>query len=95
MMRAVRALLTHRRLRGGLQSHSHGGGRPPFRDWDSLSDAKVVEQLKPAAEAIRLAEDGVAEHVCVLRARGVTWERIGAGLGMSRQAAWERFSRKR
>jgi ATP-dependent Clp protease ATP-binding subunit ClpX len=26
------------------------------------------------------------------RARGITWARIGAAIGMTRQAAWERFS---
>jgi ATP-dependent Clp protease ATP-binding subunit ClpX len=26
------------------------------------------------------------------RSRGITWTRIGAALGMTRQSAWERFS---
>jgi hypothetical protein len=28
----------------------------------------------------------------VLRGRGITWTRIGEVLGVSKQAAWERFS---
>ena len=32
------------------------------------------------------------ETVDVLRARKVSWEAIGKALGVSRQAAWERFS---
>jgi hypothetical protein len=30
----------------------------------------------------------------MLRERGVSWERIASALGVSRQAAWERFSRE-
>jgi hypothetical protein len=32
------------------------------------------------------------DHVGMLRARGVSWTRIGEALGVSKQAAWERFS---
>ena len=32
------------------------------------------------------------DHVGVLRARGISWTRIGEALGVSKQAAWERFS---
>jgi biotin operon repressor len=31
-------------------------------------------------------------QVETLRRRGVSWEAIGSALGVSRQAAWERFS---
>ena len=34
----------------------------------------------------------VAAAVRALRARGVTWTRIGESLGMTRQSAWERYS---
>jgi predicted transcriptional regulator len=34
----------------------------------------------------------VHDHVDVLRARGMSWTRIGEALGVSKQAAWERFS---
>lgn len=34
----------------------------------------------------------VRRHVRALRARGVSWARIGEALGMTRQSAWERFS---
>jgi ATP-dependent Clp protease ATP-binding subunit ClpX len=32
------------------------------------------------------------QQVETLRKRGVSWADIGAALGVSRQAAWERFS---
>ncbi|MFN8615915.1 MAG: hypothetical protein U0837_02355 [Dehalococcoidia bacterium] len=48
--------------------------------------------LAPHAARIHAAEEGVAVHVRVLRERGVSWARIGAALGISKQAAWERFT---
>jgi hypothetical protein len=37
-------------------------------------------------------EETLKQHVDLLRQRGMTWTRIGEALGVSRQAAWERFS---
>jgi hypothetical protein len=37
-------------------------------------------------------EKTLKEHVIQLRGRGVTWTRIGEAFGVTRQAAWERFS---
>jgi hypothetical protein len=48
--------------------------------------------LAPHAASIRAAEAAVAGHVAVLRQRNVSWTRIGAALGISKQAAWERFA---
>jgi ClpX C4-type zinc finger len=48
--------------------------------------------LKNAAtrdEHLRIA---LQQMVDVLRKRGVSWARIGEALGVSRQAAWDRFS---
>ena len=66
--------------------------RDSFLDWGSLSDDEILRLLAPHATTIRSAEAGVAEHVRVLRTRGVSWTRIGTALGVSKQAAWERFS---
>ncbi|MCL9795198.1 hypothetical protein [Frankia sp. AgKG'84/4] len=38
------------------------------------------------------ADAAVHDYVHVLRGRGISWTRIGAVLGVSKQAAWERFS---
>ena len=39
-----------------------------------------------------MADEKLREHVGALRLRGISWERIATVLGVSRQAAWERFS---
>jgi hypothetical protein len=75
-----------------VQPHPRGRGEaPPFLDWGGLSDDAVLELLAPHAEAIRSAETAVAVHIQVLRQRNVSWQRIGAALGMSKQAAWEKY----
>ena len=46
-----------------------------------------------AADAVR-AEIRLRERVDLLRDRRATWAEIGASLGVTRQAAWERFGRR-
>ncbi len=62
--------------------------------WDTMSDAEVLATLP---RILASAEQNLAfaqEWVDLLRARHVSWAEIGRALGVSRQAAWERFSKK-
>jgi len=69
-------------------------GKPtkPFPGWDSLSDADLLRALRPGSAAVDAVRDVLQDHVDILRRRGVSWERIGDAMGVSRQAAWERFA---
>jgi hypothetical protein len=69
-----------------------GKPTPPFLGWDSLSDRQLLHSLRPATAAVQAVDDVLHEQVGILREREVSWERIGKALGVSRQAAWERFS---
>jgi ATP-dependent Clp protease ATP-binding subunit ClpX len=69
-----------------------GESVPPFPGWETLSDDELLETLRPAAVTVRTVEETLKQHVSQLRGRGMTWTRIGEALGISRQAAWERFS---
>lgn len=69
-----------------------GKPTPPFAGWDSLSDADLLTTLKPSSAAVDAVRDVLQQHVDLLRRRNVSWTQIGDALGMSRQAAWERFS---
>jgi ClpX C4-type zinc finger protein len=60
--------------------------------WKALTDDELLAALPATAEAVDRAADDVRDHVEMLRRRGVSWEKIAAVLGVSRQAAWERFS---
>jgi hypothetical protein len=63
-----------------------------FAGWDKMSDAQLLGALKPAASAVDGTRTVLQALVEALRQRGVSWEAIGGALGVSRQAAWERFS---
>src|SRR5688572_29025116 len=64
----------------------------PTPDWDNMSDDHLLKYLGGVVVAADSQNDYLHSQVERLRARGVTWEAIGRTLGMSRQAAWERFS---
>jgi hypothetical protein len=69
-------------------------GKPTaaFDGWAALTDDELVAALPASALAIDVVEDNLQRHVSLLKQRGVSWDRIAAALGISRQAAWERFS---
>jgi hypothetical protein len=69
-----------------------GKATAAFAGWKALTDDELLAALPATAEAVDRAADGVRDHVEMLRRRGVSWEKIAAVLGVSRQAAWERFS---
>lgn len=66
---------------------------PPFTPLDEKNDEEILEYLYPVATTGAEVQGFVFELVNHLRKRQVSWERIGDALGISRQAAWERFSR--
>lgn len=60
--------------------------------------ADDVDPLLPTlvvAETLRVLEDKLAEIVTVARERGHSWAEIAQALGVSKQAAWERYTRVR
>ncbi len=69
-------------------------GKPalPFPGWQALSTAALLATLPPSSAAVETTREVLQEHVEILRVRGVSWAQIGDALGISRQAAWERFS---
>jgi len=61
--------------------------------WEQqTSDEDLLALLPKVASAQAQAERQLTSWVRRARARGITWTRIGAALGMTRQSAWERFS---
>jgi DNA-directed RNA polymerase specialized sigma24 family protein len=69
---------------------------PDSDDLDGLTDlgdAALLAVLPHAQAAIAAADSNVRRVVDMLRTRRVSYARIGEALGVSRQAAWERFTR--
>jgi hypothetical protein len=69
-----------------------GKPAPAFPGWGALSADALLATLAPSSAAVDATRDVLQEHVDALRKRGVSWAAIGDALGISRQAAWERFA---
>jgi ClpX C4-type zinc finger len=63
-----------------------------FDGGESSSDVELLESLQPAEMTLAAVRHDLRAKVDLLRQRNVSWEAIGNALGVSRQAAWERFS---
>ena len=63
-----------------------------FSGWEKMSDAELLTSLKPSEAGIEAMRSVLQTQIDTLRKREVSWAEIGAALGISRQAAWERFS---
>jgi ClpX C4-type zinc finger len=63
-----------------------------FTAWDERPEDELLAGLAKVQAVVTQADTAVHDHVAVLRGRGISWTRIGEALGVSKQAAWERFS---
>ena len=66
---------------------------PQLPSWHGMTDAEVLSRLPRIAAVAAQVEGGLQRWVGEARRRGTSWAGIGDALGMSRQSAWERFSR--
>ena len=57
---------------------------------ENIDDLRAVAE---AADAVRASEARLTEAVQRARARGRSWNRIAVAIGVSRQAARQRFSK--
>jgi hypothetical protein len=55
-------------------------------------DEELLARLARVQTLVSQVESSARGYVDVLRTRGISWTRIGQALGVSKQAAWERFS---
>ncbi|HVV77622.1 MAG TPA: ClpX C4-type zinc finger protein [Mycobacteriales bacterium] len=68
-----------------------GRDRKDVKVWEIVDDDGLLAHL-PRIEAVRhQVDDDLRGWVGEARRRGLSWDRIGAALGMRRQSAWERF----
>ena len=69
-----------------------GKPTPGFGGWDTLSSENLLAALTPSEASVEAARGILQSQIDILRERDVSWAQIGDALGISRQAAWERFS---
>ena len=62
------------------------------KNWSLCQPEEFFGWLKIEAAVFENAGTGLHNTVAVLRKREVPWAVIGQALGISRQAAWDRFS---
>jgi hypothetical protein len=60
--------------------------------WEERPDDELLASLARVQSVVAQVDAAVHGRVAILRERGVNWTRIGQALGVSKQAAWERFS---
>jgi hypothetical protein len=60
--------------------------------WGAMTDEEMLAHIPRIAAVGDQVEANLRTWVQELRRRGVTWAKIGAALGITRQSAWERFS---
>ena len=69
-----------------------GSATPRVPLWEQIDDQALLDHL-PRIEAVRdQVDDDLRAWVAEARRRELSWDRIGAALGMKRQSAWERFA---
>jgi hypothetical protein len=69
-----------------------GKSASSFPEIQTLGDAEIIAALSHSEAKIEQGRKLLQMQVDILRSRGVSWAVIGDALGISRQAAWERFS---
>jgi biotin operon repressor len=57
-----------------------------------MTDEQLLGSLRSCLDAVEATRMVLQVQVDALRNRNVSWAVIGKSLGISRQAAWERFS---
>ena len=62
--------------------------------WERMTDPELLATLPQILASAEQNSAFAQEWVDMLRERRISWAEIGRVLGVSRQAAWERFARK-
>ena len=62
--------------------------------WEAMSNTELLGQLPRILRTADQVDRFATEWVSLIRDRGESWTAIGQALGVTRQAAWERFSKR-
>lgn len=73
-------------------SDSVGNGEVARTSDRELPVTEAIARMVALHHSRQQVDREVAAAVRSLRARGVTWARLGEALGMTRQSVWERYS---
>lgn len=62
--------------------------------WERMTDSELLATLPLILRSAEQNASFAQEWVDMLRSRNVSWAQVGKALGVSRQAAWERFAHR-
>jgi hypothetical protein len=80
---------------GACVLHFHAiFGAAPRLPSEPMTDAELLCSLPLIAASAAQVSDLLVQCVWQARSRSLSWTAIGTALGVSRQAAWERFARR-
>jgi hypothetical protein len=65
---------------------------PEIKGSDTLPTPQILKLLKAQEVTCESTREQLQHSIDILREREVSWAAIGEALGITRQAAWERFS---
>lgn len=65
---------------------------PKIKGFETFPTAKLIGLLRPQVRTCEETRAVLQRSIDILRERKVSWAAIAEALGISRQAAWERFS---
>lgn len=97
------------RLAGGLGAmicrecvdHYHEEMSQPARveaksapPWATMTDIEMLAKLPLILQSTNQGVEFAHDWVGLLKERKISWAQIGSVLGVSRQAAWDRFAKK-
>ena len=68
-----------------------GKSTPGFAGWSTLSEDELLGSLASARACVSALDLSIHDQVQALRRRDVSWQRIADELGVTRQAAQQRF----
>ena len=77
--------------RSAIELLSGSGSSPAEAPWVRMTNEALLAHLPEISAVAAQVEDRLCAWVGMARQRGLSWARIGAALGMTRQSAWERF----
>ena len=75
-----------------LAQPAESTGQPEIPVADSMTIDEILALLPRIASVSGQVDASLQTWVDRLRARGVSWSRIGEALGVARQSAWEKFA---
>lgn len=62
--------------------------------WERMTDAEILGAIPSISQTAEQVDEFLVEWIELARSRKLSWTQIGKSLGVSKQAAWERFAQR-